>query len=159
MYEDEDGGGKGKEGPGKGSGNAAPRAAHPILLLLLFLSCYPRITQTFMDNALIEAGAQCSYSTCQLHDFLPIRCQCSHLYCSEHISPEAHACPNLKPAFDPSTSTSINDGDNNDTRKLQRCAVDRCTKLSLESFIADSSATQGRSPAVCPRCQLSFCAS
>lgn len=39
---------------------------------------------------------------------------------------------------------------------LQRCAAAKCTKPSLEAFIASDA--EGRTPATCLHCQASFCA-
>ncbi|KAI0086668.1 hypothetical protein BDY19DRAFT_995676 [Irpex rosettiformis] len=97
-------------------------------------------------------GAHCALDACNINDFLPIRCRCDKLFCKDHISPETHACPTLIQTKDkPTISTP--------QQKLQRCAADKCNKPSLEAFVADSSDTNGRTPAVCERCKQSFCAS
>ncbi|KAF7796519.1 hypothetical protein EIP86_007698 [Pleurotus ostreatoroseus] len=96
-------------------------------------------------------GAQCSLENCNLNDFLPIRCRCDLLFCKDHISPEAHACRLLEWKKDAPASTDA-------TKKLERCAADKCTKPSLEAYVADSEKIAGRTPAVCPRCTQAFCA-
>lgn len=100
--------------------------------------------------ALPEIGAHCTLQTCNVNDFLPIRCRCDDLFCKDHISPEAHSCPLLQ------TKGPVTDTDA--AQRLQKCASDKCNKPSLEAFVADSSDTQGRTPALCSRCRLAFCA-
>ncbi|OCH95233.1 hypothetical protein OBBRIDRAFT_788419 [Obba rivulosa] len=92
-------------------------------------------------------GAHCSVSSCNVNDFLPIRCRCDQLFCKDHISPEAHTCP-----VDSATRETLEPSE-----KLQRCALAGCTKPSLEAFISDVD-TSGRTPAICSQCQLAFCA-
>ncbi|KDQ59405.1 hypothetical protein JAAARDRAFT_127056 [Jaapia argillacea MUCL 33604] len=94
-------------------------------------------------------GAHCALASCHELDFLPIRCRCDKFYCRHHISPETHHC-----VVEPSTPVV-----NATFEKLVRCALDGCNKPSLESFVAGSGTTAGRSPAVCSACNLSFCAS
>ncbi|KLO16000.1 hypothetical protein SCHPADRAFT_901958 [Schizopora paradoxa] len=41
----------------------------------------------------MSVGKQCSASTCQLVDFLPIKCDhCKEPFCSDHFKPESHKC-------------------------------------------------------------------
>lgn len=102
-----------------------------------------------MDLPMI--GAHCALETCNVNDFLPIRCKCDRLFCKDHISPEMHACITLHTEDKPAaSSTSVH--------KLQRCAADKCNKPSLEAFVADNFDTAGRIPAVCERCKQSYCA-
>ncbi|KAJ2958113.1 hypothetical protein NUW54_g14554 [Trametes sanguinea] len=42
-----------------------------------------------------EIGAHCALPSCNLNDFLPIRCKCDKLFCRDHIAPDAHRCPLL----------------------------------------------------------------
>ncbi|KAJ3558058.1 hypothetical protein NM688_g1136 [Phlebia brevispora] len=100
--------------------------------------------------SLPEIGAHCSLESCHVNDFLPIRCRCDLLFCKDHISPEAHSCSLLRAQ----NTTPISER----LKKLQRCAADKCNKPSLEAFVADSENTDGRTPAVCPRCKQAFCA-
>ncbi|OBZ75474.1 AN1-type zinc finger protein 1 [Grifola frondosa] len=93
-------------------------------------------------------GAHCSVSSCNVNDFLPIRCKCEHLFCKDHILPESHSCP-----VDPSARDSVIP-----FPRLHRCAAVNCSKPSLDSYVSDSADVVGRTPAVCVRCQLSFCA-
>ena len=95
-------------------------------------------------------GAHCALARCNVNDFLPIKCRCDHLFCREHIQPEEHACPLLEQVHTPRAGEPA--------PKLQRCAADKCTKLSLEAFIADKDQKDGRTPALCPQCQKAFCA-
>ncbi|KAF7798404.1 hypothetical protein EIP86_009625 [Pleurotus ostreatoroseus] len=42
---------------------------------------------------LLDIGHQCSDPSCNLHDFLPFKCQhCTQQFCAEHFKPEAHHC-------------------------------------------------------------------
>ncbi|KAJ7694089.1 hypothetical protein B0H17DRAFT_913285, partial [Mycena rosella] len=98
--------------------------------------------------SMLEIGSQCSHSLCKEIDFLPILCKCEHYFCRAHISADAHGC-----------SAHINTPSESLPRvgsSLQRCAVDTCSKPSLEAFVASDA--EGRTPATCPRCQGSFCA-
>ncbi|KAF9267411.1 hypothetical protein L218DRAFT_855568 [Marasmius fiardii PR-910] len=46
------------------------------------------------DQQLLAIGKQCSYSSCNLVDFLPFKCQhCQESFCQEHFKVEAHTCP------------------------------------------------------------------
>ncbi|KAH9857729.1 hypothetical protein C2E23DRAFT_770677 [Lenzites betulinus] len=102
------------------------------------------------DAGLVHIGAHCALSSCNLNDFLPIRCRCDRLYCRDHIQPDAHACPVLAEQAQPGEPTSFS--------KLQRCAAQSCTKPSLEAYVAVAEDTAGRSPALCPGCSQAFCA-
>ncbi|KAJ6547292.1 hypothetical protein B0H19DRAFT_1305818 [Mycena capillaripes] len=97
---------------------------------------------------MIEIGSQCSHPLCKEIDFLPILCKCQLYFCREHSFADAHGCTYTRPA-EPSPLPGS-------SSPLQRCAVDKCTKPSLESFV--SSDADGRTPANCPHCQASFCA-
>ncbi|EIM90521.1 uncharacterized protein STEHIDRAFT_51503 [Stereum hirsutum FP-91666 SS1] len=97
-----------------------------------------------MDLPLI--GAHCSLSSCNELDLLPIRCLCDKQYCRKHFLPDDHACPiNLTATPQPALD------------KLQRCASVNCKKPSLEAFVRSSDTN--RVPALCPRCNLAYCAS
>ncbi|KZT03417.1 uncharacterized protein LAESUDRAFT_368461 [Laetiporus sulphureus 93-53] len=97
--------------------------------------------------ALPFIGAHCSLLSCNLNDYLPIRCRaCDQLFCKDHIAPELHECLT---ATLPQVPLQ--------TAKRQRCAADGCERLTLESAILDTTDTVGRTPAVCPQCSLSFC--
>jgi hypothetical protein len=42
---------------------------------------------------LLDIGQRCSLSTCNLVDFLPIKClHCKAPYCQEHFQPDKHTC-------------------------------------------------------------------
>jgi len=96
--------------------------------------------------SLIDVGAQCSHASCKEIDFLPILCRCQSYFCRTHSSADAHDCTYTK-AFESVPLAGAT---------LQRCAVDKCTKPSLEAFIASDS--DGRTPARCTNCQAAFCA-
>ncbi|VDC05326.1 unnamed protein product [Peniophora sp. CBMAI 1063] len=95
-------------------------------------------------------GAHCSLATCNALDLLPLTCVCSQRFCKHHIAADAHECPVDRSAA--STSATSHPA-------LKRCAVTSCNKPSLEAFIADSSDTANRIPALCSRCKLAFCVS
>ncbi|KAL4246514.1 hypothetical protein ABKN59_008643 [Abortiporus biennis] len=80
-------------------------------------------------------GAHCSLSSCNLNDFLPIRCRCSNLFCRDHILPDSHQCPLLNQSIESLNSDS-------GFAKLEKCAFDE----------------NGRVKAVCERCGGAFCA-
>ncbi|KAI0340156.1 hypothetical protein BDW22DRAFT_1450620 [Trametopsis cervina] len=101
--------------------------------------------------SLPQIGAHCALQTCNINDFLPIRCRCDSLFCKDHISPEAHSCALLQTEVATTPTAS--------EHKLQKCAAQKCNRPSLEAFVADSSDTKGRTPAVCERCKQAFCAS
>ncbi|KAK7023777.1 AN1-type zinc finger protein 1 [Favolaschia claudopus] len=97
--------------------------------------------------SMIQVGATCSQPLCKEIDFLPILCRCQLYFCREHSPADAHACSYRPPE---SSAVSV------PSSPLQRCAVDKCNKPSLESFV--SSDAQGRISATCPECNASFCA-
>ncbi|KAI0637330.1 hypothetical protein C8Q77DRAFT_1097060 [Trametes polyzona] len=102
------------------------------------------------DSGLVHVGAHCALASCNVNDFLPIRCKCDQLFCRDHIAPDAHSCSLL------AQHNQASDGPS--SSKLQRCAAQSCTKPSLESYIADAQDTTSRSPALCPGCKQAFCA-
>ncbi|KII88792.1 hypothetical protein PLICRDRAFT_638376 [Plicaturopsis crispa FD-325 SS-3] len=91
-------------------------------------------------------GSHCALASCNELDLLPIRCRCDKFFCRHHSFPDAHNCTAVS---DRSQSTPFD--------KLQRCALDKCNKPSLEAYLGDSSDIKDRSPATCSRCNLSFC--
>ncbi|CAL1703776.1 unnamed protein product [Somion occarium] len=103
-----------------------------------------------------EIGAHCALASCNLNDFLPIKCRCEQLYCRDHISPESHSCPAIQTAGTDLNNLSVPSS----TEKLERCAASGCNKPSLEAFVSESSRADasGRKAAVCPRCKEAFCA-
>ncbi|KAI8998961.1 hypothetical protein BD414DRAFT_512519 [Trametes punicea] len=102
-----------------------------------------------MAQSEAEIGAHCALSSCNVNDFLPIRCRCDQLFCRDHISPDIHGCPLLSQSLPALTSSSS---------QLQRCAVPTCHKPSLEAYITNAQDTAGRTPALCPGCKQAFCA-
>ncbi|KAI0654704.1 hypothetical protein C8Q70DRAFT_1024732 [Cubamyces menziesii] len=99
-------------------------------------------------HANAEIGAHCALPSCNLNDFLPIRCKCDQLFCRDHVFPDAHSCPLL--AQTQTTSEPY--------IKLQRCAAPSCNKPSLEAYVANAEDTLDRSPALCPGCKQAYCA-
>ncbi|EIW60720.1 uncharacterized protein TRAVEDRAFT_98549, partial [Trametes versicolor FP-101664 SS1] len=95
-------------------------------------------------------GASCALPSCNLNDFLPIRCKCDQLFCRDHIQPDLHTCPLLAQDAQPGASGA--------TLKLQRCAASKCNKPSLEAYIANAADTADRAAALCPGCSQAFCA-
>ena len=102
------------------------------------------------ETVLKDIGDRCSHQDCKEFDFLQVKCDsCSRIYCKNHILLDLHDCPNRY--------QTTGDGSAHDTQKRSRCALEGCTKLSLESFVADATQTEQRQPAVCPNCGNSFC--
>ena len=101
------------------------------------------------SRSLPAVGAHCALPSCNLNDFLPIRCRCQQLFCREHVAPDVHDCPLQRATPTSSDAPAL---------KLQRCAAQGCNKPSLESFIANPTDTTNRSPAVCQACTQAFCA-
>ncbi|CDO69045.1 hypothetical protein BN946_scf184834.g52 [Trametes cinnabarina] len=100
-------------------------------------------------TATAEIGAHCALSSCNINDFLPIRCGCGTLFCRDHVAPDAHDCP-LLVRSDSSDAAS--------SSKLQRCAYSSCNKPSLEAYLADPQDAVDRTPARCSGCHQAFCA-
>ncbi|MFK9312086.1 AN1-type zinc finger protein, partial [Escherichia coli] len=75
-------------------------------------------------------------SSCNLNDFLPIRCRCNALFCTDHITPDSHHCPVQQ--------TTVAQGSDTGSFTLPRCAAQSCSKLSLEAFIANPEDTANR---------------
>ncbi|KAH8102830.1 hypothetical protein BXZ70DRAFT_1006023 [Cristinia sonorae] len=98
-------------------------------------------------------GAHCSLSSCNLNDFLPIKCKCGHLFCKDHIFAEAHSCT-------AAVSRGQSASETVPSEKLQRCALETCKKPSLEAFVSSSTRadSEGRSAALCSGCSKAFCA-
>ncbi|KAI0303457.1 hypothetical protein B0F90DRAFT_1374667 [Multifurca ochricompacta] len=102
-----------------------------------------------MDLAPI--GAHCSLPSCHKLDLLPILCHCDQQFCKDHIFPDTHHCP-----VDP--SKALRDA-SPALQTLQRCAFASCNKPSLDAFVGDSAGNEGRTSALCQRCNLGYCAS
>ncbi|KAF9459576.1 hypothetical protein BDZ94DRAFT_1268016 [Collybia nuda] len=94
---------------------------------------------------LLNIGTQCSHPSCNELDFLPITCRCDRYFCREHIAPDIHNCP---VDLSPEKATPFH--------KLRRCAVDTCTKPTLNAFY--SHCDTASIPETCSQCQQSFCA-
>jgi hypothetical protein len=124
-------------------------AGHPIAFgaSLPFYHHSPLAIPYHMD--LLDIGAQCSHSSCNELDFLPIVCRCNRYYCRHHITPDMHSCPVDLAAENSNHSIPF--------QKLQRCVVETCGNPSLNAFNAHSGAAS--IPATCSQCQQSFCAS
>ncbi|KAF6764923.1 hypothetical protein DFP72DRAFT_869596 [Ephemerocybe angulata] len=94
---------------------------------------------------LLQVGAHCSLPSCNLNDFLPIRCKCGNVFCRDHILPDAHACSAVSTEYDPTTS------DGKDGEKLKRCDVESCNKPSLYAFTTEPERE------TCEKCHKAFC--
>lgn len=100
-----------------------------------------------------SVGAHCALPSCNVNDFLPIKCTCEQVFCRAHISPDLHACPSLD-----AHSNFQPDSSSDPSKRLQRCAFETCNKPSLESFLSsETREDSSRSPAVCSRCSKAFC--
>jgi len=96
-------------------------------------------------------GLRCDSTSCNQFDFLPIKCHCNKVFCSDHISPDKHSCSSLDRQAEGQTAPSV---------KRQRCALGNCQKLSLQSATSSDSADleiNTPSTAACQKCSLSFC--
>lgn len=93
---------------------------------------------------LLEIGSQCSHSSCDQVDFLPILCRCNKYFCRHHIASDLHSC-----SVDISPNATLAS-----FHKLQRCAVDVCGRPSLNAFHSNDF----NSKPTCSQCRKSFCA-
>ena len=90
----------------------------------------------------MDVGAHCTVSSCNVRDFLPIACKCNNLYCRDHISPDLHLCAAIH-EYDPSQSSGL--------AKLRRCDFEGCNKSSLFAFTAEPERE------TCEKCRKAFC--
>jgi len=98
-----------------------------------------------------DIGKHCTLASCNELDYLPIKCdRCANVYCKNHVFPDYHQCQSLPPG---PLSSSV------PAESFQRCVLENCNNLSLEAFISDRSETASRLPALCSKCQRSFCIS
>ncbi|KAH9922429.1 uncharacterized protein B0H18DRAFT_519072 [Fomitopsis serialis] len=106
-----------------------------------------------MSNALPAIGAHCALSSCNLNDFLPIRCACDRLFCRDHVAPDRHGCP-------VAAERMASVGEARTTLAREKCAKDGCGRPSLDSAVRDEEGRgqESRTPAVCGRCGRCFCA-
>ncbi|KAF8606806.1 hypothetical protein BDV93DRAFT_520429 [Ceratobasidium sp. AG-I] len=126
------------------------------------------------DAQMLFVGSACSHSTCNQHDFLPIRCDlCAATFCNDHFRPAEHQCAKFDPAkadrIAPScplcnTPVSIPPGQDPNTRmdahimtdcqamgtkrtttqQTKRCAGAKCNKVLI-------------APIRCSSCRKEFC--
>lgn len=102
------------------------------------------------ETVLKDIGDRCSRQDCKEFDFLPVKCdKCPRVYCKNHILLDLHDCPGRYQTAGDDAAHGI--------QKRSHCALEGCTKPSLESFVADSVQTEQRQPAVCLQCGNSFC--
>lgn len=103
------------------------------------------IIHTLMSD-LLQVGTQCSLSSCNVNDFLPITCKCTQVFCRDHILPDAHACPAV------TTSTGAGTQAGRDEKEgLRRCDIEGCNKPTLFAFTT----SVGRE--TCEKCRKAFC--
>ncbi|OAX40802.1 hypothetical protein K503DRAFT_686763 [Rhizopogon vinicolor AM-OR11-026] len=95
-------------------------------------------------------GLRCDSTSCNQFDFLPIKCHCNKVFCSNHISPDNHSCLSLDAPSEGQPVPFV---------KRQRCALGDCQKLSLQSATSreDDVQTNPTPTAACQKCSLSFC--
>ncbi|KAJ3530713.1 hypothetical protein NMY22_g8455 [Coprinellus aureogranulatus] len=96
---------------------------------------------------LLQVGARCSLSSCNINDFLPITCKCGHTFCREHIFPDSHGCS----AVSTSAASGAEAQEGNEKTKLCRCSVEGCSKPTMFAFTA----TPERE--TCNQCNKAFC--
>ena len=102
------------------------------------------------ETVLKDIGDRCSHQDCKEFDFLQVKCdKCGQVYCKNHILLDLHDCPGRY--------QTTGEASPRETQMRSRCALEGCTKLSLESFVADATQTEQRQPALCPDCGNSFC--
>ncbi|KAH9837534.1 uncharacterized protein C8Q71DRAFT_856735 [Rhodofomes roseus] len=105
-----------------------------------------------MSDALPAIGAHCALPSCNLNDFLPIRCPCGRLFCRDHVAPDKHACP---VAADRTAAL----GGERSTPAREKCAKEGCARPSLESAVRDEGRGEdARTAARCAGCGGGFCA-
>ena len=109
------------------------------------------VTKMIQDETVLkDIGDRCSHQDCKGFDFLQVICdKCGRAYCKNHILLDLHDCPGRY--------QTTGNSPTRETQKRSRCALEGCTKLSLESFVADAAQTEQRQPALCPNCGNSFC--
>lgn len=103
------------------------------------------IIRTLMSD-LLQVGSQCSLSTCNVSDFLPITCKCTQVFCRDHILPDAHACT----AVTTPTGAGAQAGGQAKER-LRRCDIEGCNKPTLFAF------TTSVERETCEKCRKAFC--
>lgn len=108
----------------------------------------PTTASSSHPMALPSVGAVCQNPSCNMNDFLPIRCRCERLFCRDHISSESHSCTVNPAARSNPSAISV---------PMQQCALPGCSRHSLEAFISTGSNTSTRTPALCPQCEVSYC--
>lgn len=113
----------------------------------------PRPARAIMSDALPAIGAHCSRSSCNLNDFLPIRCVCDRLFCRDHVAPDRHGCP-------VAAERMASVGEARATPAREKCAKDGCRRPSLDSAVRDEEGRgqESRTPAACVGCGGCFCA-
>ncbi|KAI0714475.1 hypothetical protein C8Q72DRAFT_868744 [Fomitopsis betulina] len=102
-----------------------------------------------MSHAIPTIGAHCSLTSCNLNDFLPIRCACDQVFCRDHAPPDKHSCPVI--------ADRIALGEERATEAREKCAKADCHRPSLESAVREGEA-QERTSTRCPGCGACFCA-
>ncbi|XP_042893769.1 AN1-type zinc finger protein 1-like [Penaeus japonicus] len=84
-----------------------------------------------------DLGKQCSASTCQQLDFLPIECQfCNKIFCKEHFPPDYHGCTG---DYNKVVTEVVGQGGT-----LHLCQLPECKDGEL-------------TPVICPGCSKNFC--
>ena len=103
------------------------------------------------DRSVLEdIGDRCSLQDCKEFDFLQVKCdRCARVYCKNHILLDLHDCSGRYRDITHDAAQEL--------QKRSRCALGKCTKPSLETFIAGTAQTEQRKPAICPQCGGSFC--
>ncbi|EPS97041.1 hypothetical protein FOMPIDRAFT_1037970 [Fomitopsis schrenkii] len=103
-----------------------------------------------MSHAIPTIGAHCSLASCNLNDFLPIRCACDQVFCRDHAPPDKHLCPAM--------TDRMASGGERATNAREKCAKADCSRPSLESAVREGDGGQERTPARCLGCGSCFCA-
>ncbi|KAH7103408.1 hypothetical protein BKA62DRAFT_696849 [Auriculariales sp. MPI-PUGE-AT-0066] len=124
------------------------------------------------DSGLLAVGEQCSFSTCNLIDFLPFTCQhCRVKFCLDHFQPVAHACPKYDASQDdrvapdcPLCHTPVAFARGTDPNaRMERHFAEDCagmghTKKSAANVCARKQCSKKLiTPITCETCRQRFC--
>ncbi|KAG8883281.1 hypothetical protein FRB98_003189 [Tulasnella sp. 332] len=113
-----------------------------------------------------QIGSHCAIESCNVNDFLPIRCPyCSSVFCRDHASPaDKHQCVAAQRA----RITGVNMDSDGKITIMKRCKLDGCEKVAL-GFDSISMGERGaiqeggqglmNGGGRCPACGGAFCAS
>lgn len=82
-----------------------------------------------------QIGQQCGDSTCKQLDFLPLKCKCGKLFCSDHFKLHTKTCPEIQNTKE--VELKKIDG-------LYVCSHEECKTTSIV-------------PIICEKCHRNYC--